>query len=51
MSCQEEKQMLHLMRSLFQESQQSSCVANEPNSSSAFSHPWFFQTRPKEEKQ
>lgn len=52
MSCQEEKQMLHLIRSLFQESQQSSCVANEPDSSSsASSHPWFLQTRPKKEKQ
>lgn len=40
------------MLSLFQESQQSSCVANKPDSySSASSHPWFFQTRPKKEKQ
>lgn len=52
MSCQEEKQMLHLICSLFQESQQSSCVVNKPDSSSsASSHPWFFQTRPKKEKE
>lgn len=51
MNCQEEKQMLHFICSLFQGSQQSSCAAPEPDSSSsAFSHPWLVQTPPKKEK-
>lgn len=51
MSCQEEKKMLRLICFLFQESQQSSGVANELDSVSCpFSHPCFFQIRPKKEK-
>lgn len=48
MTCQEEKQMLPLIHFLFQESQRSSCVANEPDS---FLTPLAFQIRPEKGKQ
>jgi len=44
MSCQEEeKKMLHLILFQFQESQQSSDVANKPKSFFSFSHTSFFK--------